>query len=126
MSVFISLKKYDQRKGPFLPWFKKLGLYTILKGFRKKKIEVVKIDNNLNISHIENKSNNKPSESELLTIIDNLPIGYKTIFNLAKDGYDHSEISKYLGISKSTSRSQLARAKQLLRNQILNLKERSI
>lgn len=46
-----------------------------------------------------------------------LPEGYRTIFNLyAIEGYTHSEIATMLGISESTSRSQLARGRDMLRN----------
>lgn len=62
----------------------------------------------------------KPStqleNEDLLRLIEKLPVGYKTIFNLyAIEGYAHAEIAKMLGITESTSKSQLSRARELLR-----------
>ncbi len=52
---------------------------------------------------------------ELADLIRQLPSGYQTIFNLyAVEGYSHVEIGALLGISDSTSRSQYARARNLL------------
>lgn len=57
---------------------------------------------------------------EIVTIIDTLPIGYKTVFNLAVfDGYSHKEIGELLNISESASRSQLTKAKASLRKKIV-------
>jgi RNA polymerase sigma factor (sigma-70 family) len=52
---------------------------------------------------------------ELADLIRQLPFGYQTIFNLhAVEGFSHVEIGEMLGISDSTSRSQYARARNLL------------
>lgn len=55
----------------------------------------------------------------ILRLIDALPIGYKTVFNMNEiEGYSHAEIAEELGITESASRSQLARAKKLLREKL--------
>lgn len=52
---------------------------------------------------------------ELASLIQQLPTGYQTIFNLhAVEGYTHVEIGKMLGITDGTSRSQYARARALI------------
>lgn len=54
-------------------------------------------------------------KKELISLIQQLPAGYQTIFNLyAVEGYTHVEIGEILGISDGTSRSQYARARALL------------
>ncbi|MDQ2656206.1 MAG: RNA polymerase sigma factor [Bacteroidota bacterium] len=60
------------------------------------------------------------AESEdLYNMIVALPPGYRTVFNLfVVEGYDHREIAEMLGISENTSRSQLFKAKQLLKRKI--------
>lgn len=59
----------------------------------------------------------------ILKLIEALPLGYKTIFNMNEiEGYSHAEIAKELGISESASRSQLARAKKLLREKLKTTK----
>ena len=61
----------------------------------------------------------KLSNDELLQIINELPEGYKWVFNLAViDGYEHKEIAAMLNISQSTSRSQLVRARKVLQEKI--------
>ncbi|WP_025762904.1 RNA polymerase sigma factor [Dyadobacter tibetensis] len=55
----------------------------------------------------------------LLSFIQELPTGYRTVFNLyAIEGYSHKEISELLDISESTSKSQLHRARQLLQKRL--------
>ena len=52
---------------------------------------------------------------ELASLIQQLPSGYQTIFNLyAVEGYTHVEIGELLGITDGTSRSQYARARALM------------
>jgi len=56
-------------------------------------------------------------EEELLTLLEKLPDGYRTVFNLyAIDGFSHKEIGQQLGITDSTSRSQLVKARKMLQN----------
>lgn len=53
--------------------------------------------------------------NQLRKLIDTLPDGYRIVFNMyVIEGYDHREIGRALGVSESTSRSQLARAKVML------------
>ena len=55
----------------------------------------------------------------LLNLIQSIPIGYRTVFNLYEiEGYSHEEIAKKLGISNGTSKSQLFKAKKLLREKL--------
>jgi RNA polymerase sigma-70 factor (ECF subfamily) len=59
-------------------------------------------------------------EEELLQLIQQLPDGYRIVFNMyAIEGYSHAEISALLGIQESTSRSQLVKARKMLQSQIL-------
>jgi RNA polymerase sigma-70 factor (ECF subfamily) len=54
-----------------------------------------------------------------------LPSGFRTVFNMfAIEGYSHAEIAEQLGIQEGTSRSQYARARILLQQKILKLKEK--
>ncbi|MEL6945580.1 MAG: sigma-70 region 4 domain-containing protein, partial [Bacteroidota bacterium] len=57
----------------------------------------------------------KPNRETLIKIIQQLPDGYRTVFNLyAIEGYSHQEISEILNISINTSKSQYAKAKRTL------------
>lgn len=59
------------------------------------------------------------SHEQLLTMIERLPVGYRTVFNLfCVEGYSHRQIARMLGINERSSSSQLSRAKSLLAKQI--------
>lgn len=60
------------------------------------------------------------SGKELLALIDQLPEGYKMVFNLyVMEGYNHAEIGEMLQIAEGTSKSQLAKAKAYLKKILL-------
>ncbi|MCS6991868.1 MAG: sigma-70 family RNA polymerase sigma factor [Chitinophagales bacterium] len=62
---------------------------------------------------------------ELLELVQNLPRGYRMVFNLyVIDGYSHKEIAGLLGISEGTSKSQLARARSQLRKMLANTQQK--
>ena len=62
------------------------------------------------------------SDEMIIELINSLPDGYRLVFNLYEiEGYSHSEISELLQISESASRSQLARAKRVLKNKLKKL-----
>ena len=53
---------------------------------------------------------------EILAIIDQMPTGYRTVFNLfAVEGYGHKEIGEMLGISENTSKTQFLKSKEWLK-----------
>jgi len=59
----------------------------------------------------------------ILQCISELPVGYRTVLNLyIVEGYSHGEISKLLNIKEATSRSQLNKAKQVLKEKLLHYK----
>jgi RNA polymerase sigma-70 factor (ECF subfamily) len=56
---------------------------------------------------------------DLMKIITQLPPGFRTVFNMyAIEGYSHKEIGEELGISETTSRTQLSRARVWLQNKL--------
>ena len=64
------------------------------------------------------------SVKEMLSIIQSLPAGYRTVFNLyAMEEYKHAEIAEMLGISEGTSKSQLKRAKIMVRRMLKEIEK---
>ncbi len=62
------------------------------------------------------------AERDILRLLDGLPTGYRTVFNLyVIEGYKHREIAELLKISINTSKSQLILAKKRLREQLEKL-----
>ncbi|MET4106314.1 sigma-70 family RNA polymerase sigma factor [Hymenobacter sp. UYP22] len=60
--------------------------------------------------------------ADLLWLVQQLPAGYRTVFNLcALEGYTHPEVAALLGISEGTSKSQLSKARALLQRQVTAL-----
>ena len=56
---------------------------------------------------------------DLMSLITQLPPGFRTVFNLyAVEGFTHKDIGEMLGISETTSRTQLSRARAWLQNRI--------
>jgi len=67
----------------------------------------------------------KMAADDLLKIIQNLPDGYRTVFNLnVIEGYTHKEIGEMLEISENTSKSQLSRARAMLKRKIMPTKHK--
>jgi len=117
----IVFKQINTFKGGSLEgWVRKIMVNQCLTSFRKQK---------RNRLWIQDVTENMESEigsgqeawfdfleaNRLIQMIDQLPIGAKTVFNLsAIEGFNHAEIGSMLGINESASRSQLSRAKNTL------------
>jgi RNA polymerase sigma-70 factor (ECF subfamily) len=66
----------------------------------------------------------KLSVDDLMTLVNDLPEGYKIVFNLyAIEGFSHKEIAEMLKIEVSTSRSQLLKARRTLQKKIEDLQK---
>ncbi len=60
---------------------------------------------------------NHPLRKEIMSLLDQLSVGYRTVFNLyVIEGYKHHEIATLLGISENTSKTQLMMAKDRMRH----------
>ena len=117
INVFQKLNKYDHNKGSFDSWLYTVCTNTILQQIRKEK-------KNRNILYLENLPETEITEEEfqiidpeeLINAIRKLPEGYRMVLNLfVFEEWSHKEISQFLHITESASRSQLTRAKRLLK-----------
>lgn len=117
MKIFDKVSQFGF-KGSFEGWAKRLVVNEALMFLRSQKMLEVGLDD---VGELQNSySQNLDFESdELLKLIQSLPNGYRTVFNLyAIEGYNHQEISEMLGISEGTSKSQLSRARVILQDQL--------
>jgi RNA polymerase sigma-70 factor (ECF subfamily) len=115
VKVFINLKSF-KGEGSFEGWIKRIMINTALKQYRKdlKFKNDVDIDSAYNLT-FESDIVSRISAKELMGHIQELPDGYRTIFNLyVVEGFQHNEIEELLGISEGTSKSQLSRARNYL------------
>ena len=122
MGVYNAIPSF-KNKGSFDGFVKKVFLNHVLQFVRKNYKALYQTDAFEPSKHEESFDaaiiSNLQYE-QLMKYIQDLPKGYRVIFNLfAIDGYKHLEISELLNISASTSRSQYTRAKQLLQKKIL-------
>jgi RNA polymerase sigma factor (sigma-70 family) len=105
----------------FEGWLRRIVVNQALDFLKaKKKLREITNDSvqlNANSESDERSPYESISPKELMMTLEMLPMGYKTIFNLCViDGFQHKEVALQLGISEGTSKSQLAKAKQFLRN----------
>ncbi len=123
--VFNKLDKF-KFEGSFEGWLRKIAVHTALKNRHKSSFqkEEIGIREEYEQKHqVEPEAISHLSEEELLQLIRELPEGYRIIFNLyAIEGYSHREIAEMIGIKESTSRSQLVKARNMLKQKIQALK----
>jgi len=120
--VFRSIGKY-QATGSFEGWMKKIAVRCSLQWLEKNKArkEVYVMDINMD-THSESETLDTLTVEQISKLIEELPDGYQTVFNLnVVEGYDHKEIAELLNITESASRSQLVRARRLLQKKIKSL-----
>jgi RNA polymerase sigma-70 factor (ECF subfamily) len=122
VKVFRNIGQF-KAEGSFEGWIRRIVVNTSLKHLQKKKIRLEEMDADKgNYQSVDPYVYSHLSEAELMKLINELPEGYKIVFNLhIIEGYSHEEIAKILGIQDSTSRSQLVKARRYLQQQILSL-----
>ncbi len=124
--VFVTIfKKIDSYRfeGSFEGWLKRITVNVAINYLRKQKRKyLVSVDDNeyVKLESYDADAISKLSEMEILESIQRLPEGYRTVFNLyVIEGYKHKDIAEMLGITESTSRTQLAKARKALQLDIL-------
>lgn len=128
LQLFSRVDQYSG-EGSFEGWVRRIMVTQALQFLRKSKsMEVVRVD--LEINHTEPQTTHEAVASLdheiLLTLVQRLPMGYRTVFNLyAIEGYNHLEISDMLGISEGASKSQLHKARALLQSWVLKINQQA-
>jgi RNA polymerase sigma factor (sigma-70 family) len=119
IKLFNNLHKF-RYDGSFDGWVRRIFVNTSIEHLRRKRFPASDLDgleNKIKDKHIT--SLDALYEKDLMKVTSRLSTGYKTVFHLyAVEGYSHAEIGKKLGIAESTSKSQYARAKAVLRQVI--------
>ncbi|MEP2026975.1 MAG: sigma-70 family RNA polymerase sigma factor [Reichenbachiella sp.] len=114
--------KIDQYKGEgsFQGWIRRIMVTTCLQWIRNNRKLYKEVDLDEINPAVDFETADQSLEAEdLIQMIQELPQGYQTIFNLyAIEGYTHKEIAEQLEISVNTSKSQLSRARSLLQKKI--------
>jgi RNA polymerase sigma factor (sigma-70 family) len=120
IKVFNNIKQFAG-SGSFQGWIRRIMINSALELIQKRKLDITDF-------YIENAEDSNDSvrsridTNDLLEIIEELPKGYRTVFNLyAIQGYQHKEIAEMLNVSEGTSKSQFARARNLLQAKLKRL-----
>ena len=106
-----------QDKGSFEGWVRRIVVNEALMFLRKQHKHFITddLDKAVNASPVQVTIEGELAAQDILKLLDQLPDGYRTIFNLyVVEGYKHREIAEMLGISINTSKSQLILAKKKL------------
>lgn len=120
---FIKVFKYlhsFKGKGSLEAWVRKIFINTAIEKYRVRiyhlPLDEVYADG---FESIQNQIPDMLHAKDILTFVQKLPTQYRLVFNLyALEGYNHKEIGEALHISESTSRSNLARARTLLKEKL--------
>lgn len=119
IKVYKNLGKF-RSEGSFEGWLRRIFVNTSIEHFRKK----VKLYNVTEVQENTIEDNNidaldSLATKDIMNMINQLSPGYKVVFNMhVIEGYSHKEIADTLGITEGTSKSQLARAKGVLKKML--------
>lgn len=120
IKVFDKLSTYKE-KGSLEGWIKRIFINTAIEKYRERiyHLSVHDVSENGHFAE-ENAAPSKLGVKDLLALIQQLPDQYRLVFNLHTiEGLNHKEIGEMLGITESTSRSNLSRARVLLQDMVM-------
>lgn len=120
IKVFQSINTYEKR-GSFEGWIRRVMVFTSINIY-KSRLRNYKEEQMSEYydEPVNEKVIDSLSAKEIVGLIQQLPEGYRVIFNLfAIEGYSHKEIAEQLGIAIGTSKSQFARARAYLQQLLL-------
>lgn len=123
LKIFNHIQSYDTSR-PFKSWLSKIMANTAIDHLRsRKKISFSEdITQAYDLGVHDDKALDKLAYEEILQLVQDLPPAYKTVFNLyVMEGFQHQEIADLLGISEGTSKSNLFKAKRILKTKIEEL-----
>jgi len=117
ITIFNKIEQYNF-KGSFEGWLKRIVINTALQTYRET--NVLNLITEEIIDEVEIEVDDEQVSLEfLLKLIQELPNRYRLVFNLyVLDEYSHREIANMMGISEGTSKSNLSRARIILRDKI--------
>jgi RNA polymerase sigma factor (sigma-70 family) len=122
VKVFTNIKKF-RHEGSFEGWIRRIMVNVSLEKFRKQQlmhpVEDITVYEG---RQVYEDALSKISMQELTGLIQQLTPRYRMVFNLfVIEGMSHEEISREMNISVGTSKSNLARAREILKNRVKEL-----
>ncbi len=126
IKVFQKIEDY-RNEGSFEGWVRRIMIHSSIEYYRKhhKMMQVVELDDAENTSSVNSLAIANLAAKDLLLLIQQLAPGYRIVFNLyAIEGYSHKEIAAITGITEGASKSQLSRARAVLKEQVLKMERK--
>lgn len=125
VKVFKNLKQYEN-KGSFEGWIRRIMVTTAIDFLRQQKKLEFSTDSFDQYDEVQMPGLTEWSVEELQKMIDELPEGYKLVFTMhVIEDYSHKAIAKTLNITEATSRSQLFKAKRMLKTKLQTIRSES-
>jgi len=124
MKIFRNLEKFDSSKGNLEVWMRRVTINVALSRIRSYAKNVSLESNPERLPEIpaDPAIYQAMDTEELLKAIDQIPDGYREVFNLCViEGYSHAEAAEILNIAPGTSRSYLTRARKMIIDQLKKL-----
>jgi RNA polymerase sigma-70 factor (ECF subfamily) len=121
VKIFSQISQFDPDRGTFKAWSSKVMVNESLMFLRKHvtSFKTEQVDDLILPGNDQETPLDALSARELTEMIQQLPEGYRAVFNMyVLEGYPHQEIAETLNISIGTSKSQLFKAKRMLRKQL--------
>ena len=130
--AYEKITQYEGR-GSFEGWLKRITINLALKHLKELKKELAQLPEDYHQEEVQEQEidyknvksvvlNTKFTQEEIMEAVKELPDGFRTIFNLyVVEGYKHKEIAQMLGISESTSKTQLLRARKNLQKKLYKI-----
>jgi RNA polymerase sigma factor (sigma-70 family) len=121
LKFFQSLERFEYANDAAMAgWIKKIMVNECLMHLRANNSFLQISIDNFRDEPVDEEIISAISAEEIFKLITTLPIGYRTVFNLAViEKMPHQEIAKLLAISEGTSKSQLSKAKNLLQQLLI-------
>ena len=125
IKIFKSLKSATLKIDSLEKWIIRIAVNTAIDYFRKER-SLKSISDHVSLQITAPTVLDKLNEEELIALIRTIPNPYRAVFNLfIVDGYSHKEIGDMMGITESTSRSYLTRAKDFIK-EVIERREKKI
>jgi RNA polymerase sigma-70 factor (ECF subfamily) len=133
LKVFSQVHKF-RNEGSFEGWIKRIMINAAIDNYQSN-LRLSFVQESGSLHDTENFADSGPddddlpealnlSKERLMAMIQELPDGYRMVFNLyAIEGFGHKDIAAMLGITESTSKTQLLKARKVLRKKIENIIE---
>ena len=120
--AFAAIGQFEYRgEGAFRAWISTIAVNLCIRFLKSQKGFIIELNENETESIFidDAAAIQNLMAKDLYQIIDSLPLGYKTVFNLyVMEGMTHQQVAQMLGITENTSKSQLRKAKILLQKKL--------